>query len=80
MTNHPNRSVAGRKREFVRSLLAMTPDQLAHQYQSIGEVMCEEENHDHVARCQLMLDVVDAVGKLMHGIAYEDASDRAAAQ
>ena len=45
MTNHPNRSVQSKKSDFVRSLLGMTPDQLAHQYQVTGEVMCEEEDH-----------------------------------
>lgn len=79
MTNHPNRSVQSKKHAFVRSLLAMTPDQLAHQYQVTGEVMCEEEDHAHVARCKKMLAVIDAIGDFMHGVDYKDASDRAAA-
>lgn len=78
MTNHPNRSVLGQKSAFVRSLLDMTPDQLAHQYLVTGEVMNEEEDHAQIAAGKRMLEVIDAVGKFLHGIRYEDASDRAA--
>lgn len=79
MTNHPNRSVIERKRKFVADLLAMTPDQLAHQYQIIGETMCEEDGAYRAAQAQKMLIVIDAVGRWMYSVQYDEASDRAAA-
>ena len=78
MANHPNRSVIERKREFIRSLLAMTPDQMAHQYQCVGEVGAEEEDHGRRAAAERTLVMIDAIGEFLHGIDYQDASDRAA--
>lgn len=78
MTNHPNRSVKQRKRDFIGSLLQMTPDQLAHQYQVTGEVMIEEESHEQAAAGRKMLDAIEAVGRFLHGVDFDDAMNRAA--
>lgn len=73
------RSVLEHKQAFLRSLINLTPDQLAHQYQCVGEVGAEEEDHGRRAAAEHTLVMIEAIGKFLHGIDWEDANERAAA-
>jgi hypothetical protein len=78
MANHPNRNGKDSKREFLAMLATLTPAQMANQYQVVGEAMCEEEDHGRIAAAKSTLAMIEAVGKFLHGIAFDDAMEYAA--
>jgi hypothetical protein len=69
---HPNQLA------FLRNLLALTPEQLATQFETIGEAMGEEEDVSKVPFYQLQLNVVTAIGEFLHGPRFSDAMEKKA--
>jgi hypothetical protein len=64
--------------EFLTNLSRLSPEELAAQYQEIGEGMCEESDDRLLPGWVKMLTVVDAVGKFKYGHQYEEANSKIA--
>jgi hypothetical protein len=63
---------------FIENLVTLTPEQLAQQYQSVGEAMCEEGDDGKLPNYLKALTVIDAVGKFKYGQQYEEANSKIA--